>query len=167
MEKKFNTSNTDLFNPFALRNAIGFEQMLERLKEVSEYAPKMPLYPPFNIKKVDEEHYTIELAVAGFGKNNLDIELKDSVLTVTGRVESEEGEYLHKGIAERAFTRKFSLADSVVVKNAELVNGMLKIALERYIPEEKKARKIDIFDPFGFGEATKQFLAEATKTDTK
>ena len=71
--------------------------------------------------------------------------------------------YIYQGIANRAFTRKFTLADTVVVKNAELVNGLLKIALERYIPEEKKAKKIDIMDPFGVGEATKQLLTESSK----
>ena len=105
--------------------------------------------------------------MAGFGKQDLDIELEGDVLTITGKIETEEGEFIHKGIAERAFTRKFTVADSVVVKNAELINGMLKIALERFIPEESKPKKIDIFDPFGVGEATKQFLTEQTKAWTK
>lgn len=103
------------------------------------------------------------MAVAGFGRHNLDIELKDGVLTITGNTETEEGDYLHKGIANRAFTRKFTIADSVEVKNAELANGMLKIFLERFIPEEKKPKKIDIMDPFGVQEATRQFLTESNK----
>jgi molecular chaperone IbpA len=168
-----NNKSTDRFwfDPYSFANdiskgAIGFEHVLQRIAEANEYLPKIPAYPPYNVKKVDEEHYVIEMAVAGFGKNNLDIELKDDTLTITGSTEAEEGDYIHKGIANRAFTRKFTLADTVVVKNAELVNGLLKITLERFIPEEKKAKKIDILDPFGVQEATKQFLTESAKTWT-
>jgi molecular chaperone IbpA len=157
-----------LFDPFGFtsgnlpKTAIGFDTILRRLQEASEYAPKIPSYPPYNIKKVDEEHFVIEIALAGFGKQNLDIELKDDVLTVSGRLENDDKDYIFKGIADRAFTRQFTLADTVVVKNAEMANGLLKIFLERFIPEEKKAKKIDILDPFGVGEATRQFLTEAT-----
>jgi molecular chaperone IbpA len=104
------------------------------------------------------------MAVAGFGKTDLDIELKDGTLTVSGSHDADDKDYIYQGIANRAFTRKFTLADTVVVKNAELVNGLLKIALERFVPEEKKAKKIDIMDPFGVQEVTKQFLTEGTKT---
>lgn len=154
------------FDPFSFdlsKNAIGFDTMLQRLREANEYLPKIPSYPPYNIKKVDDEHFVIEMAVAGFGKTDLDIEIKDDVLTITGNVHNAEGDYLFKGIADRAFTRKFTLADTVVVKNAELANGLLKIALERFIPEEKKPKKIDIMDPFGITETTKQLLTEGSK----
>ena len=151
------------FNNNLYKNAIGFETIFDRLREASEALPKIPAYPPYNVKKIDEEHYTIEMAVAGFGKHNLDIELKDDTLTISGSHDADDKDYIYQGIANRAFTRKFTLADTVVVKNAELVNGLLKIALERYIPEEKKAKKIDIMDPFGVGEATKQLLNESTK----
>jgi molecular chaperone IbpA len=137
--------------------------VLRQIAEANEYLPKIPAYPPYNVKKIDEEHYIIEMAVAGFGKHNLDIELKNGVLTITGNTETEEGDYLHKGIANRAFTRKFTIADSVEVKNAELANGMLKIFLERFIPEEAKPKKIDIMDPFGIQETTKQLLTESGK----
>jgi molecular chaperone IbpA len=157
------------FDPFTFANdiskgAIGFDHVLHQLAAANEYLPKIPAYPPYNVKKIDEEHYTIEMAVAGFGKHNLDIELKDGVLSITGNTETEEGDYLHKGIANRAFTRKFTIADTVEVKNAELTNGMLKIFLERFVPEEKKAKKIDIYDPFGVQEATKQLIDETGKT---
>lgn len=157
--------NTDAFGiPTGLaKQFIGFDTVLERFREANELLSKAPNYPPYNIKKIDEEHFVIEMAVAGFGKNNLDIELKDGELTITGRHEADESDYIYQGIANRAFTRKFTLADTVVVKNAELVNGLLKIALERYIPEEKKAKKIDILDPFGVGETTRQFLTESGK----
>lgn len=145
------------------RQFIGFEQMLDKIREASETLPKIPSYPPYNIKKIDDEHFVIEMAVAGFGKTDLDIELKDGTLTVSGSHDADDKDYIYQGIANRAFTRKFTLADTVVVKNAELVNGLLKIALERFVPEEKKAKKIDIMDPFGVGEATKQLLNESTK----
>ena len=161
-------SNLVNFDPFsftskALNTTIGFDQVFDRLSQLSQNLPKIPSYPPYNIKKMDDEHYVIEMAVAGFGKQNLDIELKEDVLTISGSLDAEDKDYLYQGIANRAFTRKFTLADTVVVKNAELVNGLLKIALERYVPEEKKAKKIDIMDPFGVGEATKQLLNEGTK----
>ena len=145
------------------RQFIGFDQMIDRIREASETLPKIPSYPPYNIKKIDDEHFVIEMAVAGFGKTDLDIELKDGTLTVSGSHDADEKDYIYQGIANRAFTRKFTLADTVVVKNAELVNGLLKIALERFIPEEKKAKKIDILDPFGIQATTKQFLTEGTK----
>ena len=113
------------------RQFIGFEQMLDKIREANETLPKIPSYPPYNIKKIDDEHFVIEMAVAGFGKTDLDIELKDGTLTVSGSHEADDKNYLYQGIANRAFTRKFTLADTVVVKNAELVNGLLKIALEQ------------------------------------
>jgi molecular chaperone IbpA len=156
---------TNLADPFSFaKTAIGFDSILKRMQEANDYFPKMPTYPPFNVKKVDEGHYVIELAVAGFGKQDLDIELKEDTLTITGKTQSEDADYIHKGIADRAFTRKFTVADSVVVKNAELVNGMLKVYLEHFIPEEKKAKKIDILDPLGVGESTKQLLTEGAKS---
>lgn len=149
------------YNPFNLpkqfNTTIGFEPILKRLSEISESFPKIPTYPPYNIKKVDENKYVIEIAVAGFGKQDIEVELQDGTLTVRGNVSSEEADYIYKGIAERAFTRQFTLADTVEVKNADLINGMLKIWLERFIPEEKKPKKINI------GEAetsSKQLLTE-------
>ena len=163
------TKETLFFDPFSFttgnlpKTIIGFDQVLQRLKEASEYAPKIPSYPPYNIKKVDDEHFVIEIALAGFGKQNLDIELKDDTLTISGNVDNEDKDYIFQGIANRAFTRKFTLADTVVVKNAEMANGLLKIFLERFIPEEKKAKRIDILDPFGVGETTRQLLTESGK----
>ena len=162
MTHKFTTENFGIPTGLA-KQFIGFDQILDRIREASETLPKIPSYPPYNIKKVDDEHYIIEMAVAGFGKQNLDIELKDGELTITGSNEAGNGDYIYQGIANRAFTRKFTLEDTVIVQNAELVNGLLKIALERFVPEEKKAKKIDIMDPFGVQEATKQFLAEGAK----
>lgn len=154
--------NKLLFDPFSFsKNAIGFDDMFKRLGDLSETLPKIPTYPPYNIKKIDENKYVIELAVAGFGKQDLELELQDGKLTIKGNVTADDSEYLYKGIAERAFTRQFTLADTVEVKNADLINGMLKIWLERFIPEEKKPKKISIGDTETEKESsTKQFLSE-------
>ncbi len=153
------------FDPFSfskqLNTTIGFEPILKRLAEISETFPKVPTYPPYNIKKTGENTYVIELAVAGFGKQDIELELQDGILTIKGNVKSDEStEYLFKGIAERAFTRQFTLADAVEVKNADLINGMLKIWLERFISEEKKPKKINIGEAEHNAEPTKQFLSE-------
>jgi molecular chaperone IbpA len=138
------------FDPFSFPNLtkqiIGVDDVLKKMQEVSESFPKIPTYPPYNIRKVDDTKYVIEVAVAGFGKQDIEVELQEGVLTVKGNITATEDEenFIFKGIADRAFTRTFTLADSVVVKNADLMNGMLKIWLERFIPEEKKPRKIDI-----------------------
>jgi molecular chaperone IbpA len=155
--------NKLLFDPFSFpkqfNTTVGFEPILKRLAEMAETMPKMQTYPPYNIKKIDENKYVIELAVAGFGRQDLELELQDGTLTVKGSVNSEDGDYLYKGIAERAFTRQFTLADTVEVKNADLINGMLKIWLERFIPEEKKPKKINIGES-ETESSTKQFLTE-------
>lgn len=148
-----NSVNYNPFNiPKQFNTTIGFEPILKRLAEISETFPKVPTYPPYNIKKVDENKYVIEMAVAGFGKQNIDIEIANNTLTVKGGLTLDQldpgvpMQYLYKGIADRSFTRKFTLADTVEVKNAELINGMLKLWLENIIPEEKKPKKIDIVD---------------------
>lgn len=155
--------NKLLFDPFSFpkqfNTTVGFEPILKRLAEMAETMPKMQTYPPYNIKKIDDNKYVIELAVAGFGRQDLELELQDGTLTVKGSVNSEDGDYLYKGIAERAFTRQFTLADTVEVKNADLINGMLKIWLERFIPEEKKPKKINIGET-ETDSSTKQFLTE-------
>jgi molecular chaperone IbpA len=125
--------------------------MLKNIAAAHETYTKATNWPPYNIVKIDENNYTIELAVAGFGKHNLDIELANNTLVVKGGFTDEEidpvdnpVQYLWKGVADRVFTRKFTLADTVEVKNAEYINGMLKIFLENVVPEEKKPRKVDI-----------------------
>jgi molecular chaperone IbpA len=103
---------------------------------------------------VEENKYVIEMAVAGFGKQDLELELQDSVLTIKGSTTLDtvlqdgiDVTYLHKGIANRNFNRKFTLADNVEIKNAQFINGMLKVWLESIIPESKKPKKIDISEP--------------------
>lgn len=159
--------NKSIYDPFSFstfpktfNTTVGFEPIIKKLAELTESMPKLPTYPPYNIKKTGENTYVIEMAVAGFGKQDLELELQDGTLTIKGSVNSEDADYIYKGIAERAFTRQFTLADTVEVKNADLINGMLKIWLERFIPDEKKPKKISIGEAEHNSEPTKQFLAE-------
>jgi molecular chaperone IbpA len=136
----------DVFKDFD-KFFVGFDDQLSKMQKLHDDITKnIPNYPPYNIKKIDDTHYVIELAVAGFGQNEIDIEIDGGKLIVKGNVQSTDAEdnFLFKGIAARAFTRTFALNDQVEVKDAELFNGMLKIALERLIPEEKKAKKVAV-----------------------
>ena len=159
-----NMNKIPFFDPMSFpdlsRNAIGFEQVVKRIGEIAEGLPKIPTYPPYNIRQIDENKYVIEIAVAGFGSQDIEVEILDNSLIIKGSANVASypsSEYIFKGIADRSFTRKFSLADTVVVQNADLVNGMLKIFLERFIPESKKAKKIVINE----GEKSeKQFLKD-------
>ena len=135
--------------PDALRTfTIGFEDAYRRLDEVAKQTQKAMGYPPYNIVKVDENKYVIELAVAGFSKQDLEIELKENSMVVSGKIsqDTNSSDYLYKGIADRAFVRQFKLADTVEIQNTQLINGMLKIYLENIIPESKKPRKLEIGD---------------------
>lgn len=143
------TNYNSLTDPFGFsrltKDTIGFDDIFKRLASFSENLPKISTYPPYNIKKTGDNTYVIEVAVAGFGKQDIELVLEDGVLTVKGQISTEDpNDYIFKGIANRAFTRAFTLADTVKVQNAELLNGMLKIWLERFIPEDKKPQKIDI-----------------------
>jgi len=156
-------TNQPFFDPNTFPNfaksTVGFDSIFRRLNELADGLPKIPTYPPYNIRKVEDNKYVIEMAVAGFGKQDLELELQEGVLTIKGSTSTDTDgeEFVFKGIADRAFTRKFTLADTVEVKNADLINGMLKIWLERFIPEEKKAKKIDINDK---ETSKKQFLRD-------
>ncbi len=121
---------------------IGFDRVLNKMQNST---PGQTNYPPYNIVKIDEDHYTIEIAVAGFNESDIEIELKDGVLNVFAeKADKDEGDYLHKGISARAFRRSFTLSDTIIVNGADLVNGILAIELENVIPDEKKPRKIEI-----------------------
>ena len=128
---------------------VGFEDTVKQLDSIARSTAKSFGYPPYNILKVDDNKYVIEVAVAGFGKQDLTVELKENSLVVSGNITADAPveNYLYKGIADRAFTRKFNLADTVEIQNTQLMNGMLKIFLENVIPESKKPRKIDIEEP--------------------
>lgn len=125
---------------------VGFEDQFDRMSKLHDDLTKnIPNYPPYNIRKNDENNYTIEIAVAGFGKSEIDIEIDDGKLIVRGNTASDEDDnFIFKGIANRAFTRAFAIDDQMVVRDAELFNGMLKIVLERLIPEHKKPVKVNV-----------------------
>jgi molecular chaperone IbpA len=122
---------------------IGFERLFDQLEEFIYHNKKLPSYPPYNIKK-DGENFTIEMALAGFSKDDIEVTVTEDILTISSNKESSKKDELYRGISDRKFTRNFSIADDIVVKSAELKNGLLTIQLEREIPEEKKPRKIKI-----------------------
>jgi molecular chaperone IbpA len=129
---------------------VGFDDQYNRLSKLHDDLTKnIPNYPPYNIKKTGENTYSIEIAVAGFGTQDIEIELADNKLIVKGNASSDEtsDNFLFKGIANRAFTRQFALEDQIEVQNAEMFNGMLKIFLEKIIPEHRKPKKIEVKTP--------------------
>ena len=128
---------------------VGFDDQINRLHKMHDDITKnIPNYPPYNIKKTGDNTYVIEIAVAGFARQDIEIELNEGKMMVQGKVASEESEdnFLFKGIANRAFTRTFALDDFIEVKDAEMFNGMLKVFLERIIPEHKKPKKVEVKD---------------------
>lgn len=129
------------------RYYVGYDAMIKRIVDLQSQSLKLSSYPPYNIKKTGENTYIIEMAVAGFGKSDIEVTIEDSKLIINGKVNStNEDNILYKGISDREFTRAFTLADTIEVKNAGLFNGMLKIWLENIIPDHKKPRKITIND---------------------
>ena len=126
------------------RSTVGFDRVFDLLDTAGK--AETGGYPPYNIERLDEDDYRITLAVAGFGDADIEIELHENSLTITGsRKDADEGrQYLHQGIAGRSFERRFQLAEHVKVAGASLVNGLLNIELKREIPEAKKPRKIAI-----------------------
>ncbi len=128
------------------RSAVGFDRLANLLETASKSADGAG-YPPYNIETVGDDAYRIEIAVAGFRPEELTVEAKENVLTVTGRkaAANDEGKrYLHRGLAERNFERRFQLADHVIVLDAALADGLLSIQLKRELPESLKPRRIEI-----------------------
>lgn len=130
------------------RNFVGFDELASRLEDIS--GATSDSYPPFNLIQKDEDHFRIELAIAGFGENDIEITAKDRLLTVSGSKDDKSGAnqdgYLHRGIAARSFERTFHLADNIEIVGANIADGMLIIQLERIVPEELKPRRIPIGD---------------------
>lgn len=127
------------------RNSIGFDRMASLLDNAMRTEPTNPGYPPYNIEVLEENRYSISLAIAGFAESDLDITVEKGVLTVRGKKADEvERKYLHQGIANRAFERKFNLADHIEVTGADLSNGLLSISLVKEIPEAMKPKTIAI-----------------------
>jgi len=125
------------------RTAIGFDR-LARLVDTASAADVS--YPPYNIEKTGDDSYRLTMAVAGFGENDIELTVKENTLVVAGRVNAEapQAELLYRGIAGRAFERRFVLADHIVVDGAELQNGLLHVALKRVVPEALKSRRIPV-----------------------
>jgi len=129
------------------RASVGFDRLFNTLDSVNRLEDSALSYPPYNIEKVSEDAYRIVMAVAGFGEGDLDITAKENSLVISGRKdkpETEEVTFLHRGIANRAFERRFDLADHIKVTGAKLENGLLSVELVREIPEAKKPRTIAI-----------------------
>lgn len=127
------------------RSSIGFDRLASVLDSALRTDNTATGYPPYNIEVLDEDRYAITLAVAGFDRSELDIQVERGVLSVRGqKADEQERRYLHKGIAYRAFERKFDLADHVEVTGADLTNGLLTIRLVREVPEAMKPRTIAI-----------------------
>jgi molecular chaperone IbpA len=130
----------------ALGFSIGFDSMFDRLLgDSTQHVSNSQGYPPYNIRKDGDVKYFIEMAVAGLSEEDLEVELKESVLEIRSKQSTEdEANYVHRGIAKRTFERSFTLSDDIVVKGCDLTNGMLTVELEKVIPEEKRARLIPI-----------------------
>jgi molecular chaperone IbpA len=146
-------------------NTLGFDRIFDRMAELTHSPQSQTSYPPYNITINDDYFYTIELALAGFKEEDIDIVLEDGVLTIQGNSGQQEDdrEYVHKGIAARAFTRKFTLVDTILVQGAVFKDGILSVYLENVIPEEEKPRKVEINGTFKgphHSDDSKEFLAE-------
>ena len=146
-----NIINWESYKPFAAY-AVGFDSILARLAEITIGKPETPNYPPYNIRKIDDLKFTIELALAGFSKKDVLINYADNSLTIksikqnnpkTQKVENIDP-LLYRGISQRSFTRSFALADDVIVNDAKFENGLLSIELEKIVPEEKRPKEIKI-----------------------
>jgi molecular chaperone IbpA len=128
------------------RQTVGFDRLFSLLDQTGAFEAS-PGYPPYNIERTGENAYRVTLAVAGFGRDDLTIETRENTLSIKGSKENAQssgGEFLHQGIAARAFERRFQLADHVVVTGASLDNGLLHVDLVREIPEAQKPRRIEI-----------------------
>ena len=130
-------TSLEQYNPFW----IGFDNIFNRMDSL-EYTS----FPPYNIRKIDSEKYEIEMAVAGFTKDNVKVKYAENTLTITGTKKDKKDSYklIHKGISEKNFTKKFELADDFVVEDAGLQDGLLCVKLKKIIPEEKKEKIITI-----------------------
>ncbi|VAV87533.1 16 kDa heat shock protein A [hydrothermal vent metagenome] len=131
------------------RTLVGFDRVAEMIDQAARAEPSSQGYPPYNIEQTGDNTYAIELAVAGFEESDLNMEVREGVLSITGRKETQDEarEFLHRGIAERAFERRFQLADYVIVTSAYLKNGMLQVELTRELPEAMKPKIIAIDTP--------------------
>ena len=141
MQNNLTTFDRNKFIPYS----IGFDDLFDRLFDMDLESSSS--YPPYNISKVDDNNYVIEMALAGFNKDDIEIELADSELTVRSKKRENSNKdvnLIHQGISHRSFNRKFTLSEEILVKNAEMKDGMLIIKLQKFIPENKKPKLINI-----------------------
>lgn len=125
--------------------AVGFDRQFNRLNDYVTHQQTSTGFPPYNIRKEGDLNHVIEMALAGFSKDDIEVEVAQGVLTIRSMKENtDDEETVHRGISYRKFDRKFTLADDIVVNNAKLENGLLTISLEQIIPEEKKPKLIKI-----------------------
>ena len=138
--------NWEPFKPFS----VGFDNLFDDFDRMLSFnSASINHYPPYNIRKINDTDYVIELAVAGFGKKDIEVKSVENTLTIKSKDKKEEvldkdEDILHRGISQRSFTRSFTVAEDVVVKGADLKDGLLSVKLERIIPDEKKPKIIDI-----------------------
>ena len=140
---------------------VGFDHLFNELERLVEGTTpqRNTSFPPHNIIKIDDSKYVVEMAVAGFSQDEIDVELQDGTLVVKGEKRDQtEVEYLYRGIATRSFTKSIRLSESIEVRGAQFKDGILKIALENIIPEHKKPRKIELSKELNF--TKKQLLSE-------
>ena len=134
---------TRVFDPFK-NMTVGFDNIFDQLSTLSDF--DIPNYPPYNIKKIDKENYQLEMALAGFTKADVIVEVKENTLSIHGCKDkmTTEDYNIHKGISDRSFSKKFQLHKHIVVDNAELKDGLLKVSYHRDIPEAEKPKQIKI-----------------------
>ena len=134
--------STRVFDPFK-NMTVGFDNIFDQLSTLSQY--EIPNYPPYNIKKIDKENYQLEMALAGFSKNDIDVEVKENTLTISAKSSDKEDEsFVHRGIAQRAFERQWTLMEYLEVSDAKFTDGILIVDMKHNLPEEKKPKTIKI-----------------------
>jgi len=133
---------TRVFDPFK-NMTVGFDNIFDQLSTLSDF--DIPNYPPYNIKKIDKENYQLEMALAGFTKADVIVEVKENILTISGKSSDDDKDsFVHQGIARRAFKRRWTLAEHLEVDEAELIDGILLVKMKLNLPEEKKPKTIKI-----------------------
>jgi len=131
------TFTLDKYMPYT----IGFDSFFNSLDSITG---DVKGYPHYNIKKIDDNKWNIELALAGFSKDDIEIEVKDNIMNINGELKSEDNEHVYKGISSRKFSKSFTLAEFTECESAKMENGILSITLEKNIPEDKKPQKVKI-----------------------
>ncbi|RMH51250.1 MAG: heat-shock protein, partial [Alphaproteobacteria bacterium] len=147
------------------RSTVGFDRFANLIEAMLANGEAGQGYPPYNIEKTGEDSYRITVAVAGFSEDELTVEARENVLVISGRKAEEEGErtFLHRGIATRAFERRFQLADYVRAESARIENGLLHVELKREVPEALKPRRIEIMTPERAGAGSAPQIAGETR----